>query len=157
MNFFSKLFLTLFILLSFSAVASNQCSYEDNKNKFNLEYCIERAKSGNVSAQYSLGMAYLKGANYLPTFYIDENNNSIISKKVDADYIKSFFWFNEASKNNDTESMLWLSSSYLSGKGTIEDIDKSFYYINLAAKNNSQNAKLILAAMYEIISEQAKR
>ncbi len=147
MNFVSKLFLSVCILslINSKVYASKECILSiSNYNSYDLNYCIEVAKSGNVKVQHSLGLVYMQGAN--------NNQLGIFNNKklplIEIDYVKSFFWFKEAANQNYSNSMLRLASYYSRGKGTLKDIDKSFYFINLAAQNDNINAKLILASIY---------
>lgn len=119
-----------------------------------LLYTLVAAHKGNAEAQYELGYydlpkVYGKDAdrdeqwlvasaqqgnpihqNYLAGWY--SNLNTRMDDKIAR---KSFYWYQEAAKNNDAEAMMMLGNYYRSGMGCDVDLGQAEYWLKQAIEH----------------------
>lgn len=127
----------------------------DRKGKpCSILYTLFAAHKGNADAQYELGYYDLPKAfgrdakrdeqwlvasaqqgnpihqNYLAGWY--SNLNTRMDDKIAR---KSFYWYQEAAKNNDAEAMMMLGNYYRSGMGCDVDLGQAEYWLKQAIEH----------------------
>jgi hypothetical protein len=101
------------------------------KTKDEIEILMADAKSGDATAQNSLGCAYSSGDG------------------VDKDLSLAFSWFVRAADNGDMYGQYNAGIYYRYGYGTEIDIHKAIYYLSKSAKQKYEKAACELGNIYE--------
>jgi len=88
------------------------------------------AKQGHASAQYNLGLMYLKG------------------KVIPKDLNKAKLWLEKASKANFVRAQNNLGLIYYEGKVVPQDLDKAKFWFEKAANQGHLKSQVALATIY---------
>lgn len=88
------------------------------------------AESGNVKAQFYLGVMYAAG------------------RDIEIDYKKSAYWFEKAAKQGDELSQLNVGMFYIEGNGVRKDVKKGIEWLEKAAEQGNLRAQNYLGYLY---------
>ena len=117
-------------ILSFSEANSDECSltniYQERFNEL-----MEEASMGEPVSERKIGECYYYGIG------------------IEIDFEEAFYWFNEASKQNDVKAKILLGICYENGSGVDIDEEKTFDMYNEAALLGDSTARLLLGRCYE--------
>ena len=84
---------------------------------------IEKAKTGNANAQYTLGSYYYLGSN-----------------GVEQSYSKAAYWLERAAEQGDSDAQFNLGVCYDEGNGVEQSYSKAAYWYERAAEQGNSNA-----------------
>ena len=87
-----------------------------------LNMHLELAKQGEVLAQRNLGYMYLN----------------------EDDFKNAHYWFGEAGKQNDYESIYAIAVLYKTGRGVAKSLEASYQLVTIAAKGGYPKAQQTL-------------
>ncbi len=91
---------------------------------------IEKAESGDISAQSALAFMYAKGKNTRP------------------DDAEAFKWFSKAAEQGDAISQFNLGVMYAKGRGIPQDYTEAFKWYRKAAEQGDVNSQAVISMMY---------
>lgn len=124
-----KLFLFIFILISFSVNGQNEI---DMAKRGGYDAFIQKAKSGDPIAQVMVGICYVYGCG------------------VESDESKAVSWFRKAAEQGNASGQTWLGSRYHYGWGGLAKDDKmANYWYKKAAEQGNASAIGNLAYYYD--------
>ncbi|OHW62278.1 putative beta-lactamase HcpC precursor [Andreesenia angusta] len=93
---------------------------------FDIEYCKNMAKQGDLEAQSILGTAYYLG------------------NGVEKDFKKARYWFMKAAKQGSEDAQGLLGTIYYYGQGTEKDYDSALYWLEKAANQGHEESRSFL-------------
>ena len=96
-----------------------------------LNATLQKAKQGDVEAQYILGCMYDSGTD------------------VTQDYSKAVYWYRKAAEQGHAKSQYYLGLMYDDGKGVAQDYTQAAYWFRKAAEQGNANGQTILGIMYK--------
>ena len=121
--------LTVFLLmgvLSFYAVPQVDAKSDD----IDIETTIQKAKQGDASAQFNLGLKYDKG------------------EGVPQDYKQAVYWYTKAAEQGVASAQFNLGFMYAKGEGVPQDYKQAVYWYTKAAEQGVAKAQFNLGFMY---------
>ena len=92
---------------------------------------IEKAKTGNENAQYTLGRYYFWGSN-----------------GVEQSYSKAAYWWEKAAKQGDSDAQCKIGVCYDEGKGVEQSYSKAAYWYKKAAEQGHSSAQYNIGVCY---------
>jgi TPR repeat protein len=95
-----------------------------------LKDLMLRAKSGEATAQYTLGYKYYKGDDF------------------QQDYIEAVYWLRQATEQNYADAQALLGQMYKNGEGLTQDYAYALTMLKRAADQNNARAEFNLGVMY---------
>jgi len=115
--------------------ADNRDAYVEclgrNAASMNIEEIQRRAEQGDVKAQESLGVAYLRGAG------------------VPQDYKKAFWWLKRAAEKGNVDAQREFGNLYREGKGVSRNYKEALAWFRLAGRNGDPLAQHMAGLMYQ--------
>ena len=128
---------------------------------------IEKAKTGNENAQYTLGRYYFWGSNggeqsYSKAAYWLEraaeqghrDAQSMIGvcydegKGVEQSYSKAAYWWEKAAEQGNSDAQCNIGFCYDEGKGVEQSYSKAAYWYKKAAEQGNSDAQYNIGACY---------
>jgi TPR repeat protein len=103
-----------------------------------LTALIQKAKSGDASAQYDLGVHYL--------FAKEFSKRGI---ETPPDYPKAAHWMEKAASQGDAKAQYLLGTLYERGRGVRSNSEKAMQWYKQAVNNGNMDAACPLARLYE--------
>ncbi len=88
-----------------------------------LEEALERAKQGDIDAQFVLGNSYYNG------------------EGVKQNYAEAAKWYRQAAEQGDGISQYNLGVLYTNGDGVQQDLTEAVKWFRMAAQNGDENAQ----------------
>ena len=88
---------------------------------------IEKAKTGNVNAQYTLGRYYFLGLN-----------------GVEQSYSKAAYWWEKAAEQGNSSAQYNIGACYYNGDGVEKSKTKAIYWFRKACNNFEEKACEVL-------------
>jgi len=126
----------------------------------------EKAASGDVYAEYNLGVVYHEGTG-VPKDYVqsaawfrkaaDQGNATAqwslgaaynFGQGVTKDYAQAAFWYSKAAAQGNAEAQCYLGQLYLNGQGVTQDFGQAAVWYRKAAEQGNAVAQLNLGSMY---------
>ena len=92
---------------------------------------IEKAKTGNANAQYTLGSYYYLGSN-----------------GVEQSYSKAAYWWEKAAEQGHRGAQFNLGICYSDGKGVEQSYSKAAYWYERAAEQGNSDAQYNIGVCY---------
>ena len=92
---------------------------------------IEKAKTGNVNAQYTLGRYYLLGSN-----------------GVERSYSKAAYWWEKAAEQGHSNAQYNIGVCYSNGEGVEQSYSKAIYWYKKAAEQGNSDAQYNIGVCY---------
>ena len=92
---------------------------------------IEKAKTGNVNAQYTLGGYYFLGSN-----------------GVEQSYSKAAYWLERAAEQGHSDAQFNIGFFYSEGKGVEQSYSKAIYWYKKAAEQGNSSAQYNIGVCY---------
>lgn len=124
------------------------------------------AQSGDVQAQYELGLAYLHGEGVKEDYllakqWLEQSANANFADAqtalgemyfkgigVEQDYQQAKIWFEKAAKQKEVYAEHYLGTMYLGGLGVKQNAQQAEYWFKRAVKQNLAEAKFALGELY---------
>ena len=100
------------------------------KQKNSIDVLKEAALSGDVDAQFDLGMCYYEG------------------EGVDIDHTQASIYFQLAAEKGDADAQYSLATLFLKGEGVEKNTSRALIWYQQAAQKNHPNAQYNLGLMY---------
>ena len=92
---------------------------------------IEKAKTGNVNAQYTLGGYYFLGSN-----------------GVEQSYSKAAYWWEKAAEQGHGDAQFNIGVCYYEGNGIKQSYSKAIYWYKKAAEQGNSSAQYNIGVCY---------
>ena len=92
---------------------------------------IEKAKTGNVNAQYTLGGYYFLGSN-----------------GVEQSYSKAAYWWEKAAEQGHGDAQFNIGVCYYEGNGIKQSYSKAIYWYKKAAEQGNSKAQFNIGVCY---------
>ena len=92
---------------------------------------IEKAKTGNVNAQYTLGGYYFLGSN-----------------GVEQSYSKAAYWWEKAAEQGHGDAQFNIGVCYYEGNGIKQSYSKAIYWYKKAAEQGNSDAQYNIGVCY---------
>jgi TPR repeat protein len=102
------------------------------KQKNSIDVLNEAALSGDVDAQFDLGMCYYEG------------------EGVDIDHTQASIYFQLAAEKGDADAQYSLATLFLKGEGVEKNTSRALIWYQQAAQKNHPNAQYNLGVMYRL-------
>ena len=128
---------------------------------------IEKAKTGNVNAQYTLGRYYFLGLNGIKQSYSKAaywwekaaeqgHSNAQFNlgicysdgKGVEQSYSKAAYWYERAAEQGDSKAQYNIGVCYYNGNGVEQSYSKAAYWYKKAAEQGHSVAQFNLGTCY---------